>query len=105
VPLGEEEPIGGARDGDPEEVVEVAEVCHGELRVQTLGDALQESWSRGRQDDVVDVEEQVHRGAPLLKHKEGGVGRRSGKAKLSEIGGEPLVPCARGLLKTIEKSL
>ena len=62
--LGEEEPVGGARDGDPEEVVEVAEVCHGELRVQTLGDALQESWSRGRQDDVVDVEEQVRRGTP-----------------------------------------
>jgi hypothetical protein len=40
-----------------------------------------------------------------LKHKEGGVGCRSGKAKLSEIGGEPLVPCARGLLETIEKSL
>ena len=64
LPLGEEEPVGGTCDEDPEEVVEIAKVRHGELRVQTLGDALQESWSRGRQDDVVDVEEQVRRGTP-----------------------------------------
>jgi len=43
LPLGEEETVGGACDGDPEEVVEVAKISHGELRVQTLGDALQES--------------------------------------------------------------
>ena len=53
----------------------------------------------------VDVEEQVRRGTPLLKHKEGGVGCRGREAKLSKIGGEPLVPCARSLLETIERSL
>jgi len=53
----------------------------------------------------VDVEEQVRRGTPLLKHKEGGVGCRGREAKLSKIGGEPLVPCARRLLETIERSL
>ena len=41
LPLGEEEPVGGTCDEDPEEVVEIAKVRHGELRVQSLGDALQ----------------------------------------------------------------
>ena len=41
--LRQEESVRRTRDGDPEEVVEVAKISHGELRVQTLGDALQES--------------------------------------------------------------
>ena len=42
---------------------------------------------------------------PLLKHKEGGVGCQGGEAKLSKIGGEPLVPRSRRLLEAVEGSL
>jgi hypothetical protein len=37
--LGEEEAVSGTRDRDPEEVVKVPEICHGELKVKELGDA------------------------------------------------------------------
>ena len=46
-------------DGDPEEVVKVTEVRHGELGVQSLGDVLEEVHRGGSDDDVFDVEEQV----------------------------------------------
>ena len=37
--LGEEEAVGGPRDTDPEEVMELPEICHGELRVKKPDDA------------------------------------------------------------------
>jgi hypothetical protein len=39
--LGEEEAAGSPRDRDPEEVMELPEICHGELRVKKLGDTLE----------------------------------------------------------------
>ena len=40
--LAEEQPVGGARDGDPEEVVQLTKVRHGELGVKTSGDASEQ---------------------------------------------------------------
>jgi hypothetical protein len=57
--LGEEEAVGGTRDRDPEEMMKVPEICHGELGVKGLGDATKKPSRRGCQDDVVDVEQQV----------------------------------------------
>jgi hypothetical protein len=57
--LGEEEAVGGTRDRDPEEMMKVLEICHGELGVKGLGDATKKPSRRGCQDDVVDVEQQV----------------------------------------------
>lgn len=37
--LGQKETIGGARDGDAEEVVESSKVYHGELGAEPVGDA------------------------------------------------------------------
>jgi hypothetical protein len=39
--LGQVEVVRRACDGDPQEVMEIAEVRHGKLGVKTLGDALQ----------------------------------------------------------------
>jgi hypothetical protein len=37
--LREKKPTGGPRDCDPEEVMQIPEISHGELRVEELGDA------------------------------------------------------------------
>jgi hypothetical protein len=57
--LGQKEAVRGARDRDAKEVVESTEVCHGELGAEPIGDAPQKGRGRRRQDDVVDVEQQV----------------------------------------------
>ena len=38
--LEEEEAVGGPRDRDPEEVMELSEICHGKLRVKKSDDVL-----------------------------------------------------------------
>jgi hypothetical protein len=43
--LRQEEAISRTRDRDPEEVMKIPEICHGELRVKKLGEA---SMKRGR---------------------------------------------------------
>jgi hypothetical protein len=63
-----------ARDGDAEEVVEIPHVSHGELGVECLDETLQENHGRSREDDVVDVEEQVSRAQRAMKHEERRVG-------------------------------
>jgi len=39
--LAKEEPVGGASDGDPQEVMELAKVCHGKLRVKSVDDSAE----------------------------------------------------------------
>jgi len=41
LPLAKEEPVGGASDGDPQEVMELPKVRHGELRVKAIDDATE----------------------------------------------------------------
>jgi len=38
--LRQKEAISRTSDRDPEEVMKVPQICHGELRVQALGDAV-----------------------------------------------------------------
>jgi hypothetical protein len=45
----------GKLDGDVEELVEIPKVHHGELGVEPVDDALEKSWRRDGEDDVVDV--------------------------------------------------
>jgi hypothetical protein len=68
--LGEEEAVGGTRDRDPEEMMKISEICHGELGVKELGDATKKPSRRGCQDDVVDVEQQVGDVGALFVDKE-----------------------------------
>jgi hypothetical protein len=94
--LRQEDPVGGARDGDVEDVMEVPKVCHGELRVKKSDEALKKIRRRGGEDDVVDVEEQV--GETLTLFVEGDVGGGGGEPELAYVRGEPLVPCPGSLL-------
>ena len=48
--LAEEQPVGGARDGDPEEVMQLSKVRHGELGVKTSCDPP-EQVRRGSRED------------------------------------------------------
>jgi hypothetical protein len=100
--LGEVEPISGPLHRDAEEEVQVAEVRHGELRVESISEALKECWCRGSQHDVVDVQQQVGDTVSIFVDKERRVRCRGEKVKVAEVGGEALVPSARCLLQAIE---
>jgi len=100
--LGQEQPVGGALDGDVEEVMEIPKICHGELGVEPIDDALKEGRRGGGEDDVVDVQQQVGKTSTLFVHKEGDVGGRRSEPKLANVRGKTLVPRPRSLLQTIE---
>jgi hypothetical protein len=99
--LGEEETVGGTRDTDPEEMMKIPEICHGELGVKGLGDATKKPSRRGCQNDVVDVEQQVGDVGTLFVDKERCVQDRSGEAGPLNEARETLVPCPGHLLKPI----
>jgi hypothetical protein len=99
--LGEEEAIGGTRDRDPEEVMKVPEICHSELGVKELGDAMKKPRRRGCQNDVIDVEQQVGNVGTLFVDKERCVGGRCGEASPLNKTREALVPRPGRLLEPI----
>jgi hypothetical protein len=70
--LRQKQTIYGAGDSDAEEVVEVAEIRHGELRGEFGHDVLKKSRGRCGEDDVVNVEQQVGDPHALHVNKEGG---------------------------------
>jgi hypothetical protein len=45
--LGQEQPVGGVLDGDVEEVMEIPKICHGELGVEPIDEALKEGRRGG----------------------------------------------------------
>ena len=59
---------------------------------------------RGRRgdDDVVDVEKEVDHVVAVLVDEQGGIGLGCGEADAADVGGEPLVPSSRCLLKSIQ---
>jgi hypothetical protein len=100
--LGQEQSVRGALDRDVEEVMEIPKICHGELGVEPIDDALKEGRRGGGEDDVVDVQQQAGKTTTLLVHKEGDVGGRRSEPKLADVRGKTLVPRPRSLLQTIE---
>jgi hypothetical protein len=89
-------------DRDPKEVVEIPEICHGELRVKELGDATKKQGRRGCQNDVVDIEQQVGDVATRFVNKEGRVGSQGSEARPLNEAGEPLVPRRGRLLESVQ---
>lgn len=71
------------------------EVRHGKLEMKELGDVLEETRSRGSEDDVVDIQQKVVRklvAAP--KDEQRGITKRRDEAKAMSVVGETLVPLA-----------
>lgn len=71
--LMKEEAVGATYDLDAEEVVQGPQVLEGKLSAKTLGDLSQEVRGAGRQDDVVDVKQQVRGGGAIVVHKQRGI--------------------------------
>ena len=61
-----EESIGATLHFNAEEVVERTQVLEGELGVKAICEILKKSRGGCRQDDVVDVKEEVGSGSPWL---------------------------------------
>ena len=71
--LGKEQATRSGGDVDAEEVVERAEVGHGEFAVKSLDDGVEHRARAGGEDDVVDVEEQVGKVITPSEDEERGV--------------------------------
>jgi len=100
--LRQEEAIYRMRDRDPKEVMKIPEMCHSKLRVKELGEASKNQGRRGCQDDVVDIEQQVGDVGNHCVNKEGWIGGRRTEARPLDEAREPLVPCPRRLLESVE---
>jgi hypothetical protein len=100
--LRQKEAVSRTRDRDPEKVMKIPEICHSELGVKELGDAMEKQGRRGCQNDVVDIEQQVGDVSTRFVNKEGRVRGRSSKAGPLNEAGEPLVPCPGRLLESVQ---
>ena len=56
----------------------------------------------GREDDVVDVEQQVDEVGTVTLDEERGIRAGGGEAERDEVSGEVAEPCARSLLEAVE---
>ncbi|XP_044374846.1 BTB/POZ and MATH domain-containing protein 2-like [Triticum aestivum] len=101
--LGEEEAVCRAGDGDPEEVVEGAEVLHGELAGELALQLLKKRRQRGCEDDVVYVEEEVGVTRAAMEHEQRGICARADEAELVREGREPGEPRTRCLFEAVQR--
>ena len=98
------EPIGASYHLNAEEVVQRAEVLNGELSAEASSMLAKELGRGSRQDDVVDVEQEVSGRRSLVVDKQGDVGASSPEPKLLQKTGDPPVPGARGLLQPVQRA-
>jgi hypothetical protein len=81
-----------AMNVDPEEVVNVAKICHGELGFERSNTGGEEGGCVGCKDYVVNVEEEIGNLGTTAKDEQGGVASGSDKAQGVKKGGEPGEP-------------
>ena len=100
LPLMKEEAIWMAHHLDTEEVVQRAQVVDGELSAKTSRELTEETSRTCRQDDAIDIEQQVGRVRALMIDKERGVRAGRAEPKLVEKRRDALVPSALSLLES-----
>ena len=83
-----------------EEVVQRAQVLDDELSLKTRGELTEEASSGCRQDDVVNIEQQVGRVGALMINKERGIRAGGAKAELMKKRRNALIPSTRSLLES-----
>src|SRR3954465_14571323 len=102
LPLMKEKPVSAPDDLHAEEVVERAKILQSELCTKAVGELSKKSISACRQDDVVNIEEQVGCVDALSIDKERRIGARGAEAKLMKERGDALVPSTGRLLQSIQ---
>ena len=100
--LVQEEPIWPSNHLNAKEVMQGTQVLQVKLIAKTSSKPLEKRDSGSRQDDVVDVEQQVGRVNPVMVHEEGRVGAGRCKSERLQEGGDALVPGSRCLLQPVE---
>jgi hypothetical protein len=83
-------------------VVKVTKIRHGELRVEACPDELQQLTGRRRDNDVIDVEEQVCDVISVFVDKHRCVRLGRSEAHVVDVRGEALVPGLGRLLEPIQ---
>jgi hypothetical protein len=102
--LVEEEVVNSLLYRDAEEMMEGAEVLHGKLLVESRSGMLEKPQTRGGEDDVVDVEEQVGDVSAVTVDEQRGVRLDLlHEAKGHQVGGKAVIPSSRSLLQIVER--
>ena len=102
LPLMKEEAIRTAHHLDTEEVVKMTQVLYGELSTKTSRELTEETSRTGRQDDVVNIEQQICRVCALVINKQRSIGACRAEAELMKKRRDVLVPGTRSLLEPIQ---
>lgn len=105
LPLMKEEAIRTAHHHDTEEVVQRTQVLDGELSTKMSRELTEETSRTCRQDDVVDIEQQVGRVRALMIDEERGVRAGRAEPRLVEKRRDALVPNAWSLLESVKNIL
>jgi hypothetical protein len=100
--LMQEETLGPAFGSDAEEVMEGSQVLHRKLPLKGDDYALQEVGGGNREDNVVDVDEEVDAVLAPPVDEEGCVRLGLNEADGGQIGGEAAEPGSRRLLEAVE---
>jgi len=87
----------------PQEVMELTEVLHSELRLQRSDGVLKESDRRGREHNVIDVEQQVDHMLAATEDEQGCVRLGLRESQGQQVCSKSIVPSTGRLLKSIER--
>ena len=102
--LVQEEPIWPLNHLNAKEVMQGTQVLQGKLITKTSSEPLEECDSGCRQNDVVDVQQQVGRVNSVMKHEEGRIGASRCKSERLQEGDDALVPGSRCLLQPVKRT-
>ena len=79
-----------------------AQVLDGELSLKTRGELTEETSGGCRQDDVVNIEQQVGSVGALMINEERGIRAGGAKSELMEERRNALIPSTRSLLESVQ---
>ena len=83
-------------------MMQCAEVLETKLLTESSNRRAKKRARGGREDDIVDVEQQVDEVGTVTLDEERGIRAGGGEAERDEVSGEAAEPCARSLLEAVE---
>jgi hypothetical protein len=103
LPPRHEQSVGATLNRDAQEVMEGAQIFHGELMLQSKDHAMKERNTGNCQDDVIHIEKKVHCLRTLPVNEQRSVGLRPCKTHGKKVRGKPAVLGTRGLFQSIKR--